>query len=95
MGLLSDIFSHLKGIKGQPPSQQRNEPTMEARKKTTKQAPTMTLVPSIGSKVIKTEPSRDAIERRAYELFLSRGGEPGHEEEDWFTAERQLSAARN
>jgi hypothetical protein len=36
------------------------------------------------------ERSHDEIARRAYELFEARGGEPGHELEDWFQAEREL-----
>ncbi len=36
-------------------------------------------------------PSRDEIERRAYELYEQRGCEDGHDEEDWFAAERELS----
>jgi len=31
------------------------------------------------------------IAKRAYELFQLRGGEHGHDGEDWFTAERELS----
>jgi len=34
----------------------------------------------------------DAIARRAYELFLARGSEPGHEVDDWLQAESQLNA---
>ncbi len=34
----------------------------------------------------------DAIAKRAYELFLARGSEPGHEMEDWLTAEAELNA---
>jgi hypothetical protein len=30
------------------------------------------------------------IERRAYELFLERGGEDGHDVDDWMRAEREL-----
>ncbi len=32
----------------------------------------------------------DRIRRRAYELYLDRGGEPGRELEDWLKAEREL-----
>jgi len=35
---------------------------------------------------------RDAIARRAYELYLQRGSEPGHELEDWLQAEVDLAA---
>jgi hypothetical protein len=34
--------------------------------------------------------TRDDIARRAYELFLARGGAEGHDVEDWLEAERQL-----
>ena len=34
----------------------------------------------------------DAIARRAYELYLARGSEPGHEVEDWLQAEAELRA---
>ncbi len=38
--------------------------------------------------------SREELEKRAYELYLQRGVEHGHDEEDWLlaSAERELSA---
>ena len=33
----------------------------------------------------------DSVARRAYERFQARGGEHGHDQEDWFSAERELS----
>jgi hypothetical protein len=35
-------------------------------------------------------PTHEEIARRAYELFEKRGGEPGHEQEDWQQAEKDL-----
>jgi hypothetical protein len=35
-------------------------------------------------------PFEDAIRIKAYELYLARGGAPGHELEDWLAAERAL-----
>jgi Protein of unknown function (DUF2934) len=32
------------------------------------------------------------IRIRAYELYERRGYEPGHEDEDWLTAEREVAA---
>jgi DUF2934 family protein len=32
----------------------------------------------------------DDVARRAYDLFLSRGGQHGHDIDDWLEAERQL-----
>ena len=40
----------------------------------------------------KPLPSDDAIARRAYELFIRRGGEHGRDIEDWLLAKRELSA---
>jgi len=44
------------------------------------------------SKVIVNQCSQmaDAIARRAFEIFESRGGSPGHDMEDWFRAESEL-----
>lgn len=38
------------------------------------------------------ESSRQRIEQRAYELYLSRGGGHGSDWEDWLAAERELVA---
>ena len=35
-------------------------------------------------------PSQDRIRERAYELYESRGREPGQDEQDWFGAEREI-----
>lgn len=37
-------------------------------------------------------PSEEDIRRRAYEKFLSRGGQHGHDLDDWLEAERELGA---
>lgn len=37
-------------------------------------------------------PNREDIERRAYELYLARGGAGGDAAEDWFQAEREIQA---
>jgi hypothetical protein len=33
----------------------------------------------------------DQIRQRAYELYEARGGEDGHELEDWFRAEEEIT----
>ena len=38
-------------------------------------------------------PSEDEVRALAYHLFQARGGEPGHELEDWLQAERELRGA--
>lgn len=40
--------------------------------------------------LIEAQPGRDAIARRAFELYLARGREPGRDVEDWLRAEREL-----
>lgn len=42
--------------------------------------------------VVASAPTHDAIARRAYELFLARGGSHGSHEQDWLSAERELRA---
>jgi hypothetical protein len=43
----------------------------------------------------RRDPITEAIAERAYELFLERGAEHGHDLEDWLRAERELlDAAR-
>ena len=37
-----------------------------------------------------TVAAQDRISKRAYELYESRGREPGQDEQDWFRAEREL-----
>jgi hypothetical protein len=36
-------------------------------------------------------PMKEQIEARAYELYLQRGGEDGHDIEDWLSAEKELT----
>ncbi|OJH40788.1 DUF2934 domain-containing protein [Cystobacter ferrugineus] len=42
----------------------------------------------------RSRPTAEQISRRAYELFLARGGEHGHHDEDWIQAERELQLGR-
>lgn len=39
-------------------------------------------------------PSNEQIEARAYEIYLERGREDGHDTEDWLAAEKELSPRR-
>jgi hypothetical protein len=40
-----------------------------------------------------SQPEHADIARRAYELYVERGSEPGHEVRDWLDAEAELSGA--
>jgi hypothetical protein len=37
----------------------------------------------------------EEIEKRAYEIYLRRGGEDGRDLEDWFAAEQELAQERS
>ena len=39
----------------------------------------------------ENHPNQDELARRAYELYQARGGEPGHELEDWLDAEQEVN----
>jgi len=39
----------------------------------------------------ENHPNQDEVARRAYELYQARGGERGHELEDWLQAEREVN----
>lgn len=41
---------------------------------------------------IRNKISHEEIQRLAYHIYLSRGGEEGHELEDWLQAERELKS---
>ena len=43
-----------------------------------------------GEGVAVGPPAQEAIARRAYELFLERGAEAGHDIEHWLRAEAEL-----
>ena len=40
----------------------------------------------------KAAPTYEEIAKRSYEIYLERGGEHGHAEEDWVRAESELLA---
>ena len=45
-----------------------------------------------GKIVLRVASGEHEIRTRAYELYLARGAQPGHELEDWLQAERELRA---
>lgn len=63
--------------------------TTPAEKETAK-APSAPVVQNVS----RTGPTHEQIARRAYEIFLARGGQPGNPEHDWHQAERELSLGR-
>jgi hypothetical protein len=43
------------------------------------------------SEVLLRSTREEEIRNRAYEIYLQRGGQSGHELEDWLQAERELT----
>jgi hypothetical protein len=66
--------------------------------KSAKQAkPTVAAAPNKPSAKLavmpNTVPHQDRIRELAYELYERRGHKPGHEEQDWLQAEREIISA--
>jgi Protein of unknown function (DUF2934) len=40
----------------------------------------------------REKPTQEAIERRAYEIYIERGAVEGNHLSDWFAAEKELTA---
>jgi len=47
-------------------------------------------IPSKVTMMTDTIPSQDRIRERAYELYESRGCEPGRDQQDWLRAEQEI-----
>jgi hypothetical protein len=61
--------------------------------KTPAPTPASTAVASPAALEKKPPATQEAIAERAYQLYLSRNGEAGHEVEDWLAAETELTTA--
>ncbi len=65
---------------------------MSSKPRTSRQSkqPSIEVGREQGSEV---NPAREQeVRRRAYELYLERGEEPGHDLQDWLQAERELAS---
>jgi hypothetical protein len=70
------------------------KPATKSSKKKTGKAVTTTTDPSPKAQTESpANATEHAITRRAYELYLARDSEPGHELDDWFQAEREIREA--
>ncbi len=45
-----------------------------------------------GKRSVANPPPEEEIKRRAYEIYLERGEEPGRDVEDWLQAECELAS---
>ena len=65
----------------------RNKPATSA------QPAGISVVPEVRKNVVPVPIGlEDEIRRRAYEIYLERGGIPGNQNEDWAAAERDVRA---
>jgi hypothetical protein len=46
--------------------------------------------PRVQAENTAPELDRDRVAQRAYELYLSRGGADGRDQDDWFVAEQEV-----
>jgi len=44
-----------------------------------------------GQRPVTRDPRDEEIERRAYQIYVGRGGSDGHDLDDWLQAERQVA----
>jgi DUF2934 family protein len=44
-----------------------------------------------GQRHVTRNPRDEEIERRAYQIYVGRGGSDGHDLDDWLQAERQVA----
>ncbi len=87
----------------QPPAEggrrrKANVPVGPASAPPAPQTPT-TAAPAAAADVARTTaaqaaPTMEEIARRAYEIYLQRGGQHGQDMNDWLAAERELRARR-
>ncbi len=64
--------------------------TMEATPRTSKGKRQVMPTKSRKLDILRRPLTEEKIRRRAYEIWLARGGESGHELDDWLQAEREL-----
>lgn len=67
---------------------------MASNPKGSESAETHVIPVQTGKTLIGSAEHEESIRCRAYEICLERGGEPGHELDDWLQAERELQIPR-
>ncbi|MFZ0821276.1 MAG: DUF2934 domain-containing protein [Candidatus Acidiferrales bacterium] len=50
---------------------------------------------NLPKQTLHAQPTAEQIRQRAYEIYLSRGGAPGDEVQDWLQAESELGAEQS
>lgn len=50
---------------------------------------------NLPASVQSPDADQDAVRKRAYELYVDRGMEDGHDLEDWLHAEQELAARKS
>lgn len=57
---------------------------------TKKKLKNVVAMPMPAATILSTDPSRDDVARRAFELYCERGYQHGYDIQDWLQAEREL-----
>ena len=67
--------------------------TVKAKRKESLEVDPSPIQPHAADTFANHAPSQEEIRRRAYEIYLERGGLPGRELEDWLQAESEFESA--
>jgi hypothetical protein len=85
-------FLGRKTVKTEKTSAPKSSKAVKPSKTSTAATPAKTpTAPAPAATPTRRAPTYEEIAARSYELYLARGAEPGHAEEDWLKAEAELS----
>lgn len=68
----------------------REKATAGNRRRSDRPATASDAQPAVRNEAPRQAPTREEIERRAYDLYVQRGGQDGSDMDDWLRAEREL-----
>lgn len=90
------LMERERSSQAQDPAVFRNSPRLrrskQSRESVPRATPSRTREPAGDAPHAFGTPTREAIARRAFEIYLERGRGEGQDVEDWLQAERELQA---
>jgi len=78
-----------------PQNQPQTQPQRTPNGPSTKASPMASPTAKVEPMRTMDDATRERIAKRAYEIYMGRGGEQGDEVQDWLQAERELRLGRN
>jgi hypothetical protein len=89
-GFLASLGRHTKNFLEWAPER----PHQDSKRQTERKDKKMKTANEANQTPAEDDPKKDDVARRAYELYETRGREPGHELEDWLDAEQEVNKRR-